>query len=261
MDTRASNGRSPFLFVLLVFGLSIPLWLAGGITGLQVVPGVPASAVVVAFCPMIAALILIYAREKGAGVAGLLKKSFDFVQTRPGLWYIPTLLLMPAVMLLEYVLLRMTGSPVPAPRFPIWSPLIMFVVYYIAALGEELGWMGYTADPLQHRLNALGAALLLGAVWAVWHFVPLVQVGRSPQWIAWWSLTTVAQRVVIFWLYNNTRRSVSIAAAFHAMINVSWQLFPVSGSFYDPRITGLIVTAVALVVVIAWGPRTLASRR
>ena len=43
------------------------------------------------------------------------------------------------------------------------------------------------------------------------------------------------------------------------MINVTWQLFPVNGSFYDPRITALLVTCVAAIITVVWGPKTLAQ--
>jgi hypothetical protein len=75
--------------------------------------------------------------------------------------------------------------------------------------------------------------------------------------MAWWCLATVAQRVLIVWLYNNTGKSVPAAVVFHAMSNLSWQLFPINGSYYDPRITGLIVAFVAVVVTIVYGPRRL----
>jgi len=42
---------------------------------------------------------------------------------------------------------------------------------------------------------------------------------------------------------------------FHASMNVSWQIFPNSGSHWDPRINGLIVAFVAAVVTIGWRPR------
>ncbi len=60
------------------------------------------------------------------------------------------------------------------------------------------------------------------------------------------------------WLYNNTGKSVFAAALFHDTLNVSWQLFPNSGSHYDPRIAGLIIAVVTAVVTVVWGPRTLA---
>lgn len=77
--------------------------------------------------------------------------------------------------------------------------------------------VGLALEPLQRRLGALGASLALGAAWSVWHFIPLVQVGRSPEWIAWWTLYAVASRVLYTWIYNNTGRSVFAVALFHAM--------------------------------------------
>jgi hypothetical protein len=41
------------------------------------------------------------------------------------------------------------------------------------------------------------------------------------------------------------------------MINLTWQLFPVNGSFYDPQVTGLLAAVAAVLVVMVWGPRTL----
>jgi dipeptide/tripeptide permease len=67
--------------------------------------------------------------------------------------------------------------------------------------------------------------------------------------------------VLITWLYNNTGRSIFVAAVFHASQNVSWQLFPVAGSFFDPRVWGLLSTIAAGTVVLWWGPASLAGRR
>jgi hypothetical protein len=41
------------------------------------------------------------------------------------------------------------------------------------------------------------------------------------------------------------------------MFNLAWQMFPINGSYYDPRVTGLITAIVAAVIVIVWRPRTL----
>ena len=257
MNTRTSGSKSPLLFFLLVFALSVPLSLAGTLFDLELAPGLPVSAIVVTFCPMIAALILVYRENKTAGMIELLKRSFDYKRIKTKAWYTPVLFLMPIVMALELGLLRLMGSPIPTPQFPILTPLVMFIAFFIASLGEELGWMGYAIDPIQARLNAFSAAILVGIVWSAWHFIPLVQAGRSLSWIAWWTLASVAQRVIILWLYNNTGKSVFVAAIYHTMMNLTWQLFPVNGSFYDPRLTGLIVALVAILVTVVWGPRTL----
>jgi membrane protease YdiL (CAAX protease family) len=252
--------RSPLKFFLLVFALSIPLWLIGAVTPLQLLPGLPVSSLNV-FCPLIAASILVYREDKTTGVTELLKRSFDYRRIRAKVWYVPTVLLMPGITILAYGLMRLVRLPLPAPQFPVLAALVMFLAFFIAALGEEVGWSGYVIDPLQDRWNALQASILLGLVWATWHMVPLVQAQRSPAWLAWWCLYTVALRVLIVWIYNNTGKSVFAAALCHAIANVSWQLFPNYGSHWDPRITGLITALAAVIVIVVWGPRTLARNR
>jgi membrane protease YdiL (CAAX protease family) len=253
-NTAASGHKSPFKFFLLVFALSIPFWLIGAATGLQLLQGLPVSSLMT-FCPLMAAAILVYREDKTAGVTALLKRSFDYQRITARAWYAPIVLLMPGVMLLTYGLMRLMGFPVPTPQFSVLAVPVMLLAFFIAALGEELGWSGYALDPLQHRWNALQASILLGLVWATWHIVPLVQVHRSPTWIAWWGLFTVASRVLIVWLYNKTDKSVFAAALYHAISNVSTILFH---SYYDPRLTGLIVAFAAAIVTVVWGPRTLA---
>jgi membrane protease YdiL (CAAX protease family) len=110
----------------------------------------------------------------------------------------------------------------------------MLAAFFVGALGEELGWSGYAIDPMQERWGALQAGILLGLVWAAWHVIALIQAHRSAAWIAWWCLGTVTMRVVIVWLYNGTGKSVFAVSLFHAIGNVSWQLFPVHGSYFDP---------------------------
>ena len=252
----ASNRRSPLTYLLLTFALSIPFWISGALIGIQLLPSIPLAALMVV-CPVTAALIFVYKEKNSAGVKDLLKKSFDFKRVRAKIWYVPIILLMPCIMGLSYIAMRLMGVPLPAPQFSLTITLTLFVVFFIAAVGEELGWSGYAIDPLQDRFGALGGALLLGVVWAVWHFIPLLEVPQSPVFIAWWSLGTVASRVIITWLYNNTGRSVFVTVLFHTMINVTFQLFPVNGSYYDPRVTSLITASVAVVVVVVWGARTL----
>jgi membrane protease YdiL (CAAX protease family) len=257
--TVACRGRSPRAFFLLVFALSLPFFLAGALIRRPFLPGLPVSALMFV-CPMAAALIRVYGEDRTAGVIGLLKRSFDGRRIRAKIWYVPVILLRPGVMVLSYVLMRRMGVPLPAPESTVPAALALFLALFIAALGEELGWSGYVIDPMQERWGAARAGVLVGLVWVAWHIVPLLQVHRSPAWIAWWSLETVATRVLIVWLYNNTGKSVFAATLFHTMSNVSWLLFPIHGSYYDPRIVGPITAFTAVLVTVVWGPRTLRGR-
>jgi len=253
-------GRSPLRFVLLVFALSVPLFVMGALVPLELLPGLPVSSLSV-LCPVTAAAILVYREEKWASVSVLLKRSFDCGRIKGAVWYLPTVLLMPAVAILAYGLMRLMRLPLPIPQPLGWAALTTIPTFFVAALAEELGWSGYATDPLEDRWNGLRAGVLLGVVGAAWHLVLLAQAQRPPAWIAWQSLCLVALRILIVWLYNNTGKSVFAAAVCHATYNVSWQLFPNQGSHYDPRITGLIMAVVAVIVTAAWGPMTLAHYR
>lgn len=256
---RRREGDSRLGFFLLASVLAIPFWLLGATTGLELLPGLPVAALMVV-CPVTAAAIMTYRERGGVGVAALLKRSFDFRRIRARAWYVPILLLMPGVMALSFAAMRLAGVPVPAPQVALGPALVLCAVFFAGALGEELGWSGYAIDPMQDRWGAVPAAVALGLFWAVYHYVALAEAHRSFEWIAWWSLVTVAARVIMVWLYDNTGRSVFAVALFHMTQNVTWQLFPVHGSYFDPRITGSILALVAAGVIAVWGPRTLTRR-
>ena len=262
----AVHNKSPLRFFVLVFTLSTPFWWIGSVSHLQLMPGLPVS-VLMAFCPMIAAAILLLRQESGiSGVQQMLKRSIDFGRIRDKRWYLPILLLMPAVSFAVYGL--MLGLDLPLPISPTRAKStthlladlpIVFAALFIGALGEELGWSGYVLDPLQERWSALKASLILGAVGVAWHLVPLLVVmHRPPIWIAWWSVYAVAFRILVVWLYNNTGGSVFAVALFHATLNLSFMLFPVNGSHFDIRLAGLVMAGAAAVVILFWGAETLA---
>jgi uncharacterized protein len=248
-------GKSVLAFFILVFALTIPFWMLGAVTDLKLLPGLPVAALST-FCPMLAALILVYREKRASGAKLLLKRVLDFKKITL-IWYAPILLLMPLVMVLSFGVMRLTGISVPIPVISIMSTIILSIVFFICALGEELGWSGYVIDPMQNRLGTLKASIILGLVWAIYHYIALLQIHRSVGWIAWWSLGTVAARVIIVWIYNSTGKSVTSAALFHMTINVTWQLFPISGSYYDPRISGSICALVAIIIIIIYRKRTL----
>jgi membrane protease YdiL (CAAX protease family) len=162
-NTLASRGRSPLTFFVLVFALSVPFWVIGAASRRQLFPGLPVSSLM-AFCPLMTALILMYRENKTAGVTELLTRAFDDKRISAKVWYAPIVLLMPAVMVLSYGLMRMMGLPLPTLQFPVLVAPVMFLAFFITAQGEELGWSGYIIDPMQERWNALQASILLGLV-------------------------------------------------------------------------------------------------
>lgn len=89
------------------------------------------------------------------------------------------------------------------------------------ALGEEIGWRGYALPRLQHALGALGAAVVLGVVWALWH-LPLFRLPGTMQYGA--SLPVFVYlltcwTVVMTALVNRAHGSVVPAMLFHESTN------------------------------------------
>lgn len=256
--------KSPFKFIAFVYILSIPFWIIGALIkspGAQVKVNIPISALM-AVCPVIAALIFTFREEGSGGVKRLLARILDYKRIDRKIWYAPILLLMPAVAILAYAVMRLAGLSLPQNTYLPFKILpIFFVVFFAGAAGEELGWSGYAISPMQGLLGALNASLVLGTAWAVWHIIPYFQAHHSIAWVAWQCLATVGLRVLIVWIFNNTSRSVFGAIVFHAMINVCDSMFPNYGSSYNPEIFAIIIGIIAAAVTIIWGPRTLARYR
>ncbi len=196
------------------------------------------------------------------GVKELLKRSVDYRGIKRKIWYAPIFLLWPITTVLAYGLMKLMGASLPDhPQIPILMVPVFFVVFFVGAVLEEIGWSGYATDRLQDRWNALEASIILGSIWAVGHIVPFIQAHNTPTWIVWQCLGMVPFRILIVWLYNNTGKSVFGAIVFHDTSNVSQFLFPNYGSHYDPFIAFLILAFTAVIVIFVWGPETLARYR
>lgn len=257
--TPIATGAAPLRFFLLVLLLSVPFYILGA-TGFRL-PGLtilPASALMT-FMPMIAALILVQ-RERGAAAAiAMFKRALRPSPDHRIRWPLTALVFMPVVCLLEFGVLRLTGSAVPLPQIAPGAALLLFTGFMIGAIGEEVGWQGYAYPALRTRLSVLASSAFLGSIWALWHVVPFFQLGRSLEWIFWRSLSAVALRVIIVWLFESTGGSILIAVLFHTMINLSWALFPVAGSYYNPLVTFVILAIAVGAIASLWRRNRLSS--
>jgi uncharacterized protein len=251
----------PLAFFVLVFALSVPFYLLGAAGGrLPGMESLPSSALM-ALVPMLAALILTVQKGGIDSVFASVKRELNVSKQGGFGWYLIAFLFMPLVGVLEFLALRLTGIAVPLPQIVPSEALFLFVVFFIAAIGEETGWQGYAYPALRSRLGALSAALLIGTVWALWHVIPFVQLGRSVAWIFWHSLSAIAMRIIIVWIAENTSNSIGTAVLFHTMINVSWALFPIAGSYYDPFVTFMILLTAAVLIVTVSGPKNFTRRK
>lgn len=94
---------------------------------------------------------------------------------------------------------------------------------------------------------------MIGPIGALWHLIPLAQVGRSPKWIVWWVVGSLAMRVTLVWLYVRCDHHVRAPALFHAIDNFCWQGQTTLGAEFDPRMHGILMTGIAVIVITANG--------
>ncbi len=261
-QVRRSYLASPWFFFVLVVLLSIPFY-ALGLAGerLPIATFLPVSALM-AFVPMIAALVLVY-RETGiSGAREFLRRAFDFRRIKGFGWSLTALLLMPIVFALAYGVLRLAGRTLPDVQlFPLMQIAGFALMFFVAAIGEELGWQGYAYARLKIGRSALATALIIGVVWGFWHVIPFIEMGRSVHWTLWQCLGAVAMRIIIVWLFENAGQSVFIAVLFHTMINSPWGVFTEFEPYFDPLVMFAILALVAGSVAVLWGPSTLARFR
>ena len=261
-----STNRSLRHFVLLLFGLSIPLWAIGAIYDVQIVPGLNLFQLPLAM-PMVAALILIYREDGKSGVLALLRRTYDFRNIRSKVWYLPIMLVYPSIGLIDVWILHLSGTIIPAPHFSL--PILLgYSTVFFMTFGEELGLTGYAIDPMQQRYSALTSGILIGLVQAGYHIPGFIISGYySGEWIFWHVLYTLAGRVLFVWVYNNSGKSLFSMALFHWTFGVFWILFPATGnlqkapSVYDPRIAAVIGMSYVVIVTLLWGSKTLAQYR
>ncbi len=263
MQTSKSLNIKSLYFFILVFTLSIPFWILGyiGPDTTKTLPiNLPISALMT-FCPLLAAVILVYRKQKMQGVKLLLKKSVDFKKIKNKKWYIPIIFLLPIIALLSYWYVKFTGLLISLPTMPLLTICIFFIVYFIGAIGEEVGWSGYVIDPMQNKYGALKASIILGIFWAVWHIIPWRQAHQTVSWIFWQSIGTVFLRIIMVWLFNNAGKAVFAMVLFHTMINISPYLIPNYGAHYNPFIFCMLLMVVVILIILCWDAKTLARFR
>ncbi len=226
----------------------MPFWALGALSRDMILPGLPLSALMVV-APVLVASVATARHEGRAALLRFLSQSFDAHKMRGWAWFI-VLFTMPSAMILSAWLQLASGANLPPPAIDVTQTLILLVAFFVAATAEELGWTGFATQRLLNTQSILSTGLIVGFVAAVWHLLPLIQADRTWSWIAWWALSTVMRRIIIVWVYARGGRSVFGAALFHTMSNLAWMLFPVMGSHFDPKTTGLVLLVYATPVIV-----------
>jgi len=89
MQPKATDARSPSRYFLLLFGLCVPVWVVGAKFDIQLFPGFKLFQAGLAM-PIIAALLLTNREQGWAGIAALLRRTYDVGKIEPRIWFLPS---------------------------------------------------------------------------------------------------------------------------------------------------------------------------
>jgi membrane protease YdiL (CAAX protease family) len=241
--------------LVLIAVLSTPFYVLG-LSDVHLMPGLPLSSLMF----LSPAGVACWAAWRAGGllkVRSLLGRILDASRAKPWTRVFASATLFPAVLVVEYALLRAIQLPLPLSAVAWIQAPVLFVLFFASAACEELAWSATLLGPFQRRLGTFRAGLLLGAFIAAWHVLPFWQAHPAASWVLGQSAFTVAFRVVVAWLYNVSGRSLFAAVVCHAGYNTAWQLFPERGSGYDPWATAALTWLVVALIVALYGTRTL----
>ncbi|MCO1656504.1 CPBP family intramembrane glutamic endopeptidase [Pseudonocardia humida] len=221
----------------------------------------PGSAVLTLVGPSVCAFVVTYLAQGREGVRALWRRVLRW--RVPVRFYVVALVGLGATVLA--VAYAVTAVFFPAdlapPSVPVLlsTPINFVLIFVLAGLGEEFGWRGFALPRLQERHGSVRASVVVGLLWAVWHYPKiLVEYGGPTATLAWFTVGVVAASVVYAWLFDATGGSVLLVALMHAAEN-TWtglpfrevfSFVPPGFAFFDAvRECTFVLMAVAVVLL------------
>ena len=209
--------RSIYTFLAGTFGLAF-IAFAGmlfvpGAQSPEGWPGLPIWLLAI-WSPSVTAMIMAYRQGK---LKNLLKRLVAFRAAGPA----STIMLTPILVLAVFVIL--SGQ---APDLSAVSPLLLVGLLglnlVLGPLGEELGWRGFLLPALEIRMGWLGAAIVVGAIWIVWH-APLWLFDSPQSAIPFWAFASHAMLYSILMAAAHRLAPTSLvpAVVLHLLFNVT----------------------------------------
>ena len=237
-------------FFVLTFIFTLPAYILVALTGLNIILSpemVFAFIPLAVIAPICAALVLTYRKSGGIGVKKLLKRSFDYKRVKNKKWFWPTILLMPLLISLVFGVSSLLELELLPALMPLIAAPIALIMFFLAALFENIGWMGYAFEPMSNRWGLFKSTLLLGVIWGLWHVPMYIFAIPEPEMIVAQVIVLITLRFIIVWLYSNTGKSVFIAILFHAIYDVCIIVIPI-----NLVVTAIIMSISAALIFYFW---------
>jgi len=191
---------------------------------------------------------------------GFKNKLFNLRLIRPS--SIPAILfIMPAAVLLSILVSTLFGQSIDqlrfSERFSFSAGFIpVFLVLFLAASFEELGWRSYAMDSLRVKHNYFTATLIFAFLWAFWHF-PLYfikdyyhyELARTNIVFAVnFIVSVIPMAFIISWICQRNGGSITAAVLFHFLINLTQEGLQISQE--TKCIETIVLMLIAAIIVV-----------
>lgn len=165
-------------------------------------------------------------------------------------------LTMPLVAIITFLVLR-TSVPFDGWSISLGILPLYFVVYYIAAACEEIGWAWYATPLIARRQSVLLTGIIIGIIWSLVHTWPWYQ--QAGLWfMVGMIIMTIINRLIMTWLYLKRENSLWLVIVYHAMINTTFTVFYSNSLYASPFIYAAIL--VALIATALTAKKIVSSR-
>lgn len=220
---RAIQAHELVVFYVLACAFSWAAWSVMMLGGNS--PFAMVAAIIPVFGPMVAAVITI--KVTGRSLRTWVRSLGPVLGS--GLWYLAAVVLIAMLVVVATGAYVIAGGQLTVPAVTAPALVLAFVLSLTLGGGlEELGWRGYLLPRLQQRWSPVGATVIVGLGWAIWHLPLFVLPGAPNVGQPFWafSVIVIALSFAFTWLYNMAKGSILPVILLHGLNNTSNLVYP-----------------------------------
>ncbi|MBG9979725.1 CPBP family intramembrane metalloprotease [Facklamia sp. DSM 111018] len=194
--------------------------------------------------PCLLAGYFIYQEEGIVGVKQWLKSTYQFPTFR---LIVVSVIIMPIIFSLAFIFKNECLDLFHSDRLARESGII-FVLFWVGAVIEELGWTAYATKKIQNEDNIFSTGFLIGLYWGLWHLFPYLAQERTLVESLILILTTIGYRIIMGYLYFASNKLTMTGIIFHTMINFVPEVLPGGYDAFHYNHVLILVWLVALLM-------------